>query len=1105
MNYRMGFIRIFVVCLISFFCLSSLYAQQAPSDSLKEGFINPPDSAKPWVYWWWLNSFVSKEGITKDLEEMKQKGINGVVIFPAGGGVTPIGKPFMSPEWMEYYKFAIHEAARLKMEASINLCDGWDSGGPWITQDQANKKLVYSEIQIDGQQKISKILPTPPLLDKYYHDVAVVAIKEKPNRPVQPAEITANSIWSGYCDEWNMPPEDIADGDNETFWRANPLQSPSPEKPFWVQFAYHDPLPASSLYVIPDATGGPKECELQSSDDGKQFQSIIKFTMELGKSKKVEFKETTAKYFRVIVLSAHVPVVQIAEAWLLRKGDVAPIRPGIKWWKFKSGNRSFWDFPKHGTAALDEEYPEDGVYDYKPGELIDLSGKMSTDGKLEWEAPEGRWSILRFGYTLQGQRTRCASTSDTGYEADMLSSAGIESQFKNVAEPLLDAVPEETGKTLKYLHIDSYELGADVRGQQPTWSHIFRDEFKARRGYDLLAYLPTMAHRIADSREITNRFFRDYRRTIGDLIADKFFKRYAELAHAKGINVQAETGYGTYPQPHIDGLQCAGMNDVTMGEFWYGTDIMSQFNPFCNVIRTVASAAHIYGKQIIQAESFTAWSHFMEYPYALKFVGDQAFCDGLNRVVIHQYTHQPLMDAKPGNQYGAGTHVDRNLTWWEQSHAWFKYLARCQYLLQQGKFHADICYFYGEGSTKFIPSLEYMKPSIPAGFNFDAINADVLLNRLSVKEGQLILPDGMNYRVMVLPEDSQITLPALSKIKQLMEDGAIVIGSRPIQTPGLTNFPACDKELQQMADALWGKDQAKTGDQKIGKGRLLWGKPLHDIFQNIGIQPDLEFVAPGSLIKMSFTHRSLDGAEAYFISNQMDTQTKVEALFNIVLLNNGKQPELWNPVSGECHSATARAVDNRTSIQLNLAPRQSMIVLFRHKENEAKSVESILPSMKTADTLSGSWTVQFDPKWGGPESVNFDSLDDWTKRPEEGIKYYSGKATYKKSFDLPETLKQAKEIYLDLGKVSDIAEVRLNGQNLGVVWCAPWQVKITGIVKPAGNSLEIDIANLWPNRIIGDAALPEDKRFTKTNVSYGKDTPLLESGLRGPVTLQIEE
>jgi hypothetical protein len=1076
------------------------------ADDLAIGFHSPPDSAKPWAYWWWLNGNVTKEGITKDLEEMKRQGINGVLIFQAGGEKTPQGVQFLSPEWHELFRYALREASRQGMGVSVNLCDGWDSGGPWITREQANKKLVYSEFQVDGRKMLSQVLPRPPVVDEYYRDVAVMAIREKPDRPVAPANVTASSTLEGYVGEWNFVPQDAADADPETFWSSANV-APTPSQPQWLAFQYHEPLAATGIYVSPGPGNGPRECELQASTDGKTYSSVCRFSLEKGKTRRVDFAEVRAKEFRLLISSAYGTPVRVAEAVLLRKGDEPYLRRGIKWWWFKSANRSFWDYPRQGPAALAEEYDEDDRWDCRSSEVVDITRYMNADGRIEWDVPQGRWTVLRFGYTLEGQRIRAESIGGRGgYEADMLDSAALECQFKNTAEPMLEDSAAAGVKVLKYLHIDSYELGADVRGQQPTWSQAFPEEFRNRRGYDLLPYLPALARRIVDSREFTDRFLEDFRWTIGDLMAERFWARLGELAHGRGVGIHTETGYGTYPYPHIDGLRCAGNNDVPMGEFWYGTDIMSQFNPWGNVIRSVASAAHVYGRPIVQAESFTAWSHWREFPYALKPVGDEAFVAGLNRMVFHQYTHQPLLDMKPGWQYGAGTHFDRNITWWEQARAFFQYLARCQYLLQQGAFVADTLYFYGEGVTKFVPSREYVRPSLPQGYDFDAINSDVLLHRLSVLNGRLVLPGGLSYRVLALPEDAVMSPEVLRRVKELVAAGALVLGPKPQKAPGLMNYPDSDNALKKLGDEVWGNCDGKSvKERNLGKGRIVWGMPMREVLIGEGIAPDFEYRGTDKDTSLDFIHRSTGGPEFYFVTNRKERQERAECAFRV----SGKRPELWDPVTGETRPAEAfKQANGRTTLPLEFAPYGSLFVIFR--QPMARDVNGTatrnFPVYANSQELSGPWTVSFDPKWGGPAKVKFPELVSWTRRSEEGIRYYSGTATYRKSFDLPALLHSSqRRMALDLGEVKYVAQVRLNGRDLGVLWTKPFRVEITDAVKPSGNLLEIDVVNLWPNRIIGDAALPPEKRFTRTNISFKKDDPLLESGLLGPVRLQVIE
>jgi hypothetical protein len=1075
----------FVAPLIFAAWLVGVSAAQTTSD-LASAFRTPPDTAKPWVYWWWLNGNVTKAGITKDLEEMKRQGINGVLIFHSGGGKTPTGPRFLSPAWHDLFRYTLGEASRLRMEVSLNLCDGWDSGGPWITPDQANKKLVYSESQVDGRRKFSATLPVPPVVDGYYRDFAVVAFPERRDHPVTPNNVTAGSTAEGYVGELNFVPRDAVDGDPLTCWASKG----KPGQREWLTFEYHEPLAATGIYVLPSGDTRPGACELQSSDDGTTFTTVTRFDVEPGKAWRAEFPQVRAKHFRLLFAPGTGDAIRIAEAQLLRSGDEPRLRKGIKWWPFKSGNRSFWDYPKQGPAALSEEYGEDGESDCRPEQIVDLTRRMDGSGRLDWEVPQGRWTILRFGYTLGGQRSQNQSLgSPRGYEADMLNSAGIESHFRHTAEPVI-ADAEATGvKVLKYLHIDSYELGVGVKGQQPTWSPVFRDEFRARRGYDLLPYLPALARRIVGNRETTDRFLTDIRWTIGDLMAERFWGRFRELAHARGVGIHTETGYGTAPWPHIDALRCAGNNDVTMGEFWFGTDIMSQFNHFGNVIRSVASAAHVYGRRIVQAEAFTAWTHWQESPYALKPVGDEAFTDGLNRMVFHQYTHQPEIDMKPGWQYSAGTHFDRNVTWWEQSRNFFEYLGRCQHLLQQGLFVADVAYFYGEGVTKFVPSKEYLRPALAAGYNFDSINADVLLHGASVHDHRLVLPDGMSYRVLVLPEDATISPEVLGKLQELVAGGVVVVGPKARRAPGLRYS---DEEVRKLAGPLW----------DAGRENHVREQTLGEVLRSEGIPPDFEYRGDGGA-SLNFIHRSTDGAEIYFVANRKERQEQLECTFRV----SGRQPELWDPVTGQMRPAPAfQQMSGRTSMPLEFAPYGSMFVVFRAPidANATGTASRNFPVFSSPHELAGPWQVRFDPRWGGPADATFETLVSWTSRPEAGIRYYSGTATYRKTFDVPEQLRgPGLRLALDLGEVRNVAQVRLNGKDLGVLWTKPFRAEITGPVRPTGNVLEIDVVNLWPNRLIGDATLPPEERLAKTNITYQKDSPLLDSGLLGRVNLLV--
>jgi hypothetical protein len=528
---------------------------------------------------------------------------------------------------------------------------------------------------------------------------------------------------------------------------------------------------------------------------------------------------------------------------------------------------------------------------------------------------------------------------------------------------------------------------------------------------------------------------------------------------------------------------------------------MSQFYHFCDSVRTAASAAHIYGKPLVQSEAFSTWlPPYQTYPGVMKRFGDQAFSDGLQQCVIFCSTNQT--SDVPGADTGGYEIINRHITWEKQGKAFFDYLARCQYMLQQGQFVADALYFCGEGADKFVPAKEFLKPALGAGYDFDGLNAEVLLNRLSAQPGRLVLPDGMSYRVLVLPEDREMSLPVLTKIRELIEAGATVLGKGPLRALGLTKYPQSDEDVKKLADEIWGPGDTPAGDRQLGQGRLVWGKDPAILLAEMNVLPDFEVggVAPES--KFNFTHRRLDDADTYFIANSEDATVEVQCAFRI----SRKQPEIWDPVSGRDWDATDFQQENgRTVVPLTFAPYQSFFVIFRNPATEPKVKRPNFRAVSASVELKGPWTVHFDPKWGGPKSVEFENLEDWTKRPEEGIKFYSGTSTYRKTFDLPPTLKKSRhKIFLDLGEMKNLAEVRLNGKELGVLWTKPFRLEITEALQATGNLLEIDVVNLWANRLIGDASLPPEKRFTQSDASHivKSDDPLPESGLLGPVKLQ---
>ena len=718
-----------------------------------------------------------------------------------------------------------------------------------------------------------------------------------------------------------------------------------------------------------------------------------------------------------------------------------------------------------------------GEEDLAANSAIDLSSHLGKDGVLHWDAPAGTWQVLRFGYTGNGGRVSTSSGAWKGKVVDYLDANAIKSYWRQVVAPLIAAAGSLAGTTLVGIQTDSWEGGG------LNWTPRLPDEFRKRRGYDLIPYLPVLTGRIVGNRDASNRFLADFRKTIAECMAENHYGVMAALAREHGMFIHCEAS-GPHAGP-FDGLLNYSHCERPMGEFW----VKSPHRPTEQsrfFMKCASCAAHIYGKQIACGEGFTSigphWNDTLWSSQKPTF--DHEACAGLNLVYWHAFTCSPLEMGMPGQEYFAGTHFNPNLTWAGQAHAFVSYLNRCQFLLQQGLFVADVCHYSGD----HVPNIVGRKQADPAGvlpeYDYDVFNEEVLLTRMSVKDGRIVLPDGMSYRVMSLPSFKILSLPALRKIASLVGEGATVIGPKPDRTASLTGGSESDAEFQKLVAELWGGGRIRETTTKETLGRL-------------GVRPDFEAPTGNAL---NFIHRRVGDAEIYFISNPSAQPVTVSATFRVA----GKQPELWDAVSGSKRDLPefASTADGRTCIPLEFGPNGSAFVIFR-KNASGNPAGVNFPKAKQIGELSGEWSVTFDPKWGGPEkAVVFDRLVDWTQRPEEGIHYYSGIATYRKNF---ETTPDGARVSLDLGVVDQIAEVRLNGSKLGVLWCPPFRVEITGSLRAGRNELEIDVVNTWYNRLAFERDMPQKKRLTKTNVRLPVGAKPLSSGLIGPVTLMATE
>ncbi len=1081
--------KLLAAILLSVFCAGVALA----ADSLDQGFANPPLQARTRAYWWWLNGNVDKAAITKDLEWMKKIGMGGGLIFHAGVGPTPKGPNFGSPGFRELFKHAVQEADRLGLELTLSPQSGWNLGGPMITPDQTPKHITWSETQLRGPSSCNQVLPLPPCRDKFYRDARVLAyrIKSEAMGRVPRPEVKASSITNGKRTDAVVDGNDRTTWTSTLHWKVAKMPGISATNPEWLEFDFAAPVTFTGLKILSPGMPRwqPRKGELQVKGEDGVLRSVAPFETAKKDLAEMAFPAVSGKTFRLVF---HEAFDRWPDAESVSVGEVVFLGADGKPLDFGKPltpvhlleSKSMYE--EGANATVTDPLPfKPGDEDARPEDVVDLTAKLEKDGTLRWDVPEGTWQVIRFGYTVNNGHVVWGWG---GYVVNYLDPEALKAYWRQVVDPLLDDIKPYLGKSFRGFETDSWEGGGI------NWTERMPEEFKKRRGYDPIPYLPVFAGRIVQSRNASNRFLYDWRKTVGELMADNHYAVMAKLAAERGLMIHCEAG-GPHAGP-FDALKNLGRCDWPMGEFWIPKPERGSDR---NCMKVAASAAHLYGKPIACGESFTSWLHWNDTLWCKqKPIFDRNACEGLNLVYWHAFTCSPASMGIPGQDYTAGTHFNPQITWANQAQGFIGYLDRCQFLLQQGQFVADVAYYYGD----HVPNVPGDKQTDPAkvlpNYDYDFLNEEMLL-QMQVKAGRLILPSGMSYRLLVLPDLKVMSLAVLKKVEQLVQAGAAVAGPRPEQNPSLTGGADADATFKSLCERLW------------GQGKILT-KPAKDVLSGLGVLPDFEAKGIQGTDKLDYIHRRTGEAEIYFLSNQAAEPVRFTGVFRV----QGKQPELWDAVTGQTRLATQfQPIQDRTAVSLELPPYGSLFVVFR-KPAAASSSASNFPVLLPIQTLEGNWTVRFDPKWGGPEKpVTFPKLEDWTTRPEEGIKYYSGTATYRKSFDLQSKICNPKsKIFLDLGEVKEMAEVRLNGKDLGVVWCPPWRVEITGVVKAMGNELEIDVVNNWPNRMIGDGKLPKEKRFTKAAYmgtdwygpgADGKERPLFPSGLLGPVRMMVQE
>ena len=1095
------------------------------AQGLAKVFANPPQGASPGAYWYWLGGNVTREGITADLEAMHQAGIWTPMLFAIGksGPDTLIQPPSdaLTPLWWEMVEHAANEAERLGLILSLNCCDGWaTASGPWITPELSMQHVVWSETTVDGGQRFEGALPKPPAKRDYYREIATVAV------PYQKEwDETSFTRHARITTTLPLKVTDVgvlSDPDNTVEIVDTPQSG-------WIDYAFDTSFTLRSIRVhTPPAPGyapgvyrAANSLEVQASDDGQTFRRIgsLEYPRHGWQTDLTTLTHavprTTARYFRLVhrEIPADLPYEEEYDFGqdnrLCFFSIVLSSEPRIHHLQGKSGEQ--WALSRRTTA---EDIPDSDCVARES--IVDLTAKLEpASGRLVWDAPPGRWRILRVGYTTTGSQNSAAGGAQ-GLECDRFAPAAARLQFESWFGLALDKVgPRAAGRVLHVLHVDSWEAGSQ------NWSPEFAAGFNRLRGYDLLPYLVTLTGVPVTSADVSERVLLDVRRTINDLMQAGFYEPLARLAHERGCLFSAEPPSPTFP---ADGLQHYAQVDWPMGEFWLRTPR----NDKPTDIKDAVCGARVYGKRVAAAESFTqGLMQWDEHPFTFKARGDRKYCEGINRFMLHVYAHQPWLDRAPGMTLnGIGTFFSRTQTWWRPGKAWFDYLRRCQALLQEGQAVADICYFTGENipARSLLP--RQLSVPLPEGYSYDCINRDALLRLAEVRDGWIVLKSGARYRVLVLPDDVLMTPEIALKLRELVRAGAVVVGPRPRRSPSLMGFPGCDATVEGVAEELWdgagavGDDAGVGGGgvsaagagasgglvRRVGRGRVVWGAPLAQLLTELVLPADFD-VHGAQHPAILWTHRRGDGWDLYFLSNPSDSAVTITASFRV----SGRQPQVWHADRGHAETPAQWHVEaGRTVAPLSFDPAGSLFVIFAPAPGVARRAQA--SSEQGVLALQGPWRVRFADRMAIPLDLALDRLGSWSEHSNEEVKYYSGTATYTTEFDWArELMEWSKRTLLDLGEVHDLVEVRLNGVDLGVLWKPPFTVDITHGLRVGKNKLELAVTNTWRNRLIGDYGKPEGERkaFVVPRLRKGQEwlpggpgTVLSPAGLLGPVIIR---
>lgn len=840
-------------------------------------------------------------------------------------------------------------------------------------------------------------------------------------------------------------------------------------------------------------------------------------------------------------------------AYPLRHGTPLPGRPG-------SGRAAIEDLgSKTASYETGMSMPDSslrirnapsvaGEQDADVSQVVDLSSHVTADGTLQWTFPAGVWEVLRIGYTDTRKHLTDAAGTPLGLPLDAMNAHAFDDYWQQFIMPMLDAAKPYIGTSLRYLVTDSWEAGGT------NWTEGFREEFKRRRGYDPLPYLPIVTGRILTSREVSNRFLFDLRRTVADLIAQNYYDRFAEHAAKMGLGTHPEAG-GPHGAP-IDALRNFRSASFPQTEYWVASSTHRVTDQQRFFVKEAASAAHIYGKPFVAAEGPTsmaldAWSESLGRNVQPTI--DRAFTEGLNRLFWHEFTSSPAKYGLPGQEYFAGTHLNPQVTWWKQAGPFLLAQNRAQFLLQRGRSVDDLLYFYGEQVPNFVRVKNDDPAHVLPGYDYDVTDQDALLHRMQFSGADLRTPEGLHYRALALPVSRRLSYPALEWVRSFVAQGGVVVGLKPAGPLGI--IPSRQEaEYAQIADEMWSGCAHGAAEFNFGKGRIYCTQDAHAALQAMGVAPDFSYRLDGGNSgtpkgdAFDYVHRETAGADIYFVRNSLNTSVKATLSFRV----RNRAPELWTTDDGSIAPVLVyRETKDSTDIPLTFPAMGSVFLVFDkpsavHLTQIRRGDDEVYPSILQGEGVFasgasgfvamnpgayqltesngrsrrvlvapenppelafGSWTLSFPPKWGAPASVPVEKFQSWTQWSDPGIRYFSGTAIYHTVLRVPAKLiRPGRQIWLNLGKVREIASVSVNGVSAGTQWRAPFLVRIDRQLHAGDNEIAIQVTNLWPNRIIGDLQPSAKVQYVHTNVrAYSANSALLPSGLLEPVRVSVSK